>query len=150
MAEQRHRIHHRPDEPGVGDRMPRLHQSHGRGSPNARKDHPLGHLLHRCHQILYSLAVRHWHGVQYPISRECHFTPTGVPIFEIFHQATNVTGACALETLVILTVNWLSHRVPYVEEPPVLELCERRWSGNVDSDNSKTVSDYALHHITGT
>jgi len=31
------------------------------------------------------------------------FSPTGVPIIEIFHQSINVGAACILETLVILT-----------------------------------------------
>lgn len=30
-------------------------------------------------------------------------TPTYVPILELFHQAVNTAGACALETLIILT-----------------------------------------------
>lgn len=63
MAERWYRIHHRPHEPGMGFRMPRLRHAHGGGSPEARKYHPLGHLLHRRHRILYSLAIRHWHDV---------------------------------------------------------------------------------------
>lgn len=30
-------------------------------------------------------------------------TPTGVPVIEIFRQVTSITGACLLETLIILT-----------------------------------------------